>query len=230
VASNDNARPKVSLTIKASIVLWVNPEPDELSLLLKGEKAGCPNITLSSIDGQPFTVRSVTAPGDWLTVEFDPNVQIVKLVLEPKVDMEKLEKHGHGFIKISVVHPKCDTIRIPYTVLPAFSVIPSMVIVRDVTPGVPITKQVSIVSNYEEAFKIRRTWSDQGTVKVGDSNQTDHTVTLDLEVTPPPMTDRIFFKDNFYVDIKEGDPAMKVDVRGFYKVDRKTRRPTRRRR
>ena len=54
VLSNDKEKPNVALTIKAKVVPKVAYQPQRLQLLLKGENAGCPEITLTSLDDQHF--------------------------------------------------------------------------------------------------------------------------------------------------------------------------------
>jgi beta-lactamase regulating signal transducer with metallopeptidase domain len=228
VPSNDITRPKVSLTIKASIVLHVNPEPDELDLLLNRENARCPNITLVSIDRKPFAIKSITAPGNWLTADFDSSVEATRFVLQPKVDMEKLKSRQRGLVKIAVTHPKCKTVQIPYNILPRFKQSPRSIILSNAQPGEPMTKQLSIINNYEEEFEIESVSCPTDAVRVVNEQKTDHSITLELEIIPPPITDKIYFQDVLYVNMKDGE-QVKVDLRGFYTKDKKTTPPRRRR-
>jgi len=228
VPTNDKTRPKVSLAVKATVVLHVNPEPDELKLLLNRENAACPNITLSSIDGEPFAIKSISAPGDWLTPDFDPSVRAAKFVLEPKVDMEKLKSHQHGFVKIAVTHPKCDTVQIPYNVLPRFTLKPRSIFLRDVVSGEPIKKQLSIISNYDEDFEVESVSCENDAVTKLSEHSIEKGRQLEIEIIPPPVTDKIFFRDVLYINIKDRE-QLKIDVRAFYKNPEKTR-PTGKRR
>jgi beta-lactamase regulating signal transducer with metallopeptidase domain len=228
VETNDATRPRIGLKVKATIVLHVNPEPDELDLLLNRENARCPNITLISIDGEPFTIKSIMASGNWLTAEFDSSAQATKFVLEPKVDMEKLKSKQHGFVKIGVTHPKCKTVQIPYNVLPRFKQSPRSIILRDAKPGELMTKQLSIISNYQEQFEIESVSCPTDVVRVVNEQKADHSITLELEIIPPPIADKIYFQDVLYVNMKDGE-QVKVDLHGFYKKDKKTT-PARRRR
>jgi beta-lactamase regulating signal transducer with metallopeptidase domain len=228
VPSNDKTRPKVSLTIKADIVLHVNPDPDELALLLNRENARCPDITLVSIDGEPFAIKSITAPANWFTADFDSSVEATRFVLKPRVDMEQLKSKQHGFVKIAVTHPKCKTVQIPYNVLPRFKRSPRTIILRDAKPGEPMTKPLSIISNYQEQFEIESVSCSTDAVRVVNKQKADHSITLELEIIPPPIADKIYFKDVLYVNMKDGE-QVRVDLRGFYKKDKKTT-PARRRR
>ncbi len=57
VYSNDKTKSNVELNIKAEIVKKVKFEPTKMSLLLNKENAGCGEITLTSVDGQPFAIK-----------------------------------------------------------------------------------------------------------------------------------------------------------------------------
>jgi beta-lactamase regulating signal transducer with metallopeptidase domain len=228
VNSNAKTRPKVSLTIKASVVLYVDPEPDKLDLLLNRDNAGCPKITLVSIDGEPFAIKSVTASGSSIAAEFDSSVVATKFVLEPKVDMEKLQRKQQGFVRIAVTHPKCDTVQIPYKMLSRFDISPGTVMVRYAEPDRPVKKEVSIISNYEEDFEIESASSSEGTFRIVKQEKGEHRITLELEITPPPIKDTAAFKDNLIVRMKDGE-EFTIKVYGLYKLDKEPRRPTRRR-
>ena len=64
VHSNDETKPKVTLTLKAGIVSKVDYQPKKLNLSLRAENADCPTITLTSIDNQPFAIKRVKSTGD----------------------------------------------------------------------------------------------------------------------------------------------------------------------
>ncbi|MHC4574524.1 MAG: DUF1573 domain-containing protein, partial [Planctomycetota bacterium] len=61
VNSNDKAQPRIALTVKAKVVLKVRHQPEKLNLVLKDENAGCPEITLTSVDDRPFAIKSFRA-------------------------------------------------------------------------------------------------------------------------------------------------------------------------
>jgi hypothetical protein len=58
IHSNDTARPEVTLSVKANVKIQVDHEPDTLNLVLNKENADCPQLTLTSIDNQPFSITS----------------------------------------------------------------------------------------------------------------------------------------------------------------------------
>ena len=101
VHSNDRARPEVTLAVKANIKTQVNHEPKTLNLLLKQENANCPQLTLTSIDNQPFSIKSFKSTANCITADFNPSEKATKFVLQPKVDMEILEKTLNGHIQIA---------------------------------------------------------------------------------------------------------------------------------
>jgi len=108
VNSNDKETPRATLNIKAETILKVTWKPRSLRMLLKDENAGCPEITLSSVDNKPFSISSFSATGDSLTAEFDSSIQATKFVLQPRADMEKLQKRATGLIKIGLVFSEPD--------------------------------------------------------------------------------------------------------------------------
>ena len=122
VPSNDKQNSKVALTIKARIVQKVAHEPSRIKFLLKSENAGCPQIKLRSIDGRAFAVRSFGSTGGSVTAPFDPNKNATEFVIDPKVDITKLEKRTTGQIRINLTHPGCPSINIPFNVLPEFQI------------------------------------------------------------------------------------------------------------
>jgi len=215
VYSNDKARPKVALTVKGKIVLKVVTKPERVQVLLKGENAGCPKITLSSVDNKPFAIKSFSSPGHFITAAFDSTKTETKFVLEPKVDIEKAKKFTKGQISIGLSHPKCRTVTIPFSVLPRFKFAPVTIGLRDVVPQKPIRRRVSILSNYNEDFEIESTSLKNNIVKVLSREKVDKGYKFELEITPPAKDKKRFFTDTFYVHIKDGE-QLSVDCRGLY--------------
>jgi beta-lactamase regulating signal transducer with metallopeptidase domain len=224
VYTNDAARPRTALTIKADVVLIVDHKPEKLELSLKAENAGCPQIALASTDGQPFSVKGVTSPRNCISVDFDSSVQAAKFVLQPKVELDKLKSNEHGYLRIQVSHPKCDTVQIPYHVRPRFSVLPRSIMLRGADPNRPTKRKLKIVNNYGEDFEIESVSCRNGTIEVVNEEKTDHHVNLELEITPAPIADKTFCTDVLYISIKDGE-QLRVDVRLFYPRGKKALRP-----
>ncbi|MHC4640396.1 MAG: DUF1573 domain-containing protein [Planctomycetota bacterium] len=221
VSSNDKAKPKVILTLKAKIVMKVAYEPERLNLLLKGEKAGCPEITLNSRDNRAFSITSFKSTGDSITAEFDPTVKSTKFVLKPTVDQEKLKKGLKGQVEIGLTHPLCKKVAILFDTLAEFKIDPRVVYVREAEPQKPVTKKVMIFSNYNEDVEVESTSSKKGTVKVQSKEKVRNGYQLELQITPPALdAKRRVFTDVFTVKLK-GGPEMQITCYGIY-----TRTPT----
>jgi len=221
VLSNDKASPKVTLTVKAEVVLKVTHKPEKLNLLLKDENAGCPKITLTSIDGQPFAIKSFKTPQNCITAAFDSSVKKTKFVLEPKVDIEKLKKNLRGYIRIGLTHPECDTLTINFNALPRFKITPYSIIVRNAEPQKPVKRVVWILNNYGEDFQIDSVSSKNDAIKVLSREKVDSRYKLELEITPPAGDKRRVFTDVLYVNIKGGD-KLAINCHGFYAMNKKS--------
>jgi HEAT repeat protein len=216
VNSNDRARPRITLTIKATIVMKVGFGPKKLELLLKDENAGCPEITLTSLDNQPFAITQFKSTANSITADFEPSVKKTKFVLEPKVDMEQLRKALNGRISISLTHPQCRTVTIPFRTLPRFKITPPSLITLKAESQKPTKRKVRILNNYNEDFEIESASSQKGIVKVLSQEKTRGGYQFELEITPPVVEgNKRLFTDVFIVNIKGGE-VLKISCRGFY--------------
>jgi len=216
VSSNDKANPRVTLTVKAKIVQKVDYNPERLNLLLKGENAGCPEITLSSTDKKPFAIKQFESTGNCITADYDPSVKAAKFVLQPKVNMEKLRKGLNGNIQITLTHLGYNKVTIPFKVLQRFKTEPPSIVVFKAAPQKPITKELWILNNYDEDFEVESTSSQKDIIKVLNQEKFGNRYKFELEITPPTLKDkRKFFNDVFLVNIKGGE-KLRVTCRGFY--------------
>lgn len=220
VNSNDKATPRASLTIKAETVLKVAYEPKSLKLMLNEENAGCPKITLTSTDNLPFSITSFKATNDCLTAEIDSAVKATEFVLQPKADMEKLQKTRTGRISIGLAYPQPDTppetITIIFQALSRFTIRPSMLAVL-YNNHEPVKKSLWITNNYGEAIEIESAASKEGYVKVLSQSKAGNGYQFSLEITPPPGEDIKRFSDTFTVNLKGGETLV-VACRGMYKA------------
>ncbi len=215
VNSNDKTKPKITLTIKAETVPKVSYEPERLQLLLKDENAGCPKITLTSLDGKPFSIKGLTSTGNCITADYDPSVEATKFVLQPMVDMTKLQRMLNGYINISLTHPQSSSITIAFNALPRFKIAPPQIIAFNVEPGTPVTRKIWVLNNYGEDFKIESTSSQDGIIKVLSQDKIHNGYQFLLEILPPAAEGQTSFTDIFYVNIKGGQ-KLAVKCRGFY--------------
>ena len=216
VNSNDKAKPQLGLTIKAKVVMKVEHSPERLNLLLKGDNAGCPEITLKSRDNLAFAITGFKSTGDSITADFDPSVKAASFVLKPKTDMEKLRKGLKGQIEISVTHPECKRVTIIYDTLAEFKIDPRIVYVREAEPKQPVTKKVRVFSNYSEDVEIESTSSRNGTIKVVGKEKIRNGYQFEIQITPPAAeARRRVFTDVFYVKLKDAE-KMQITCYGIY--------------
>jgi hypothetical protein len=216
VQSNDRRRPKVSLSIKANVVNMIHCQPTALSLTLNRRNAGCPDIVLTSLDNQPFSVESFESTGGCITAAYDPTLKAKRIVLRPIVDMNKLESTTSGGIKIGLNHPDCKMVNIDLNVLPRYKVWPHSVIVRDAEPGMPVSKKIRILNNYREDFELESALSRQDIIKVLGHKKLNNGYELELQITPPRTgsTARVF-SETLQVTLKDGR-KLQIPCSGFY--------------
>ena len=216
VHSNDRQNPKIALAIKARIVAKVNYEPKTLRLSLKHQNAGCPQITLTSVDNQPFSIRHFKSTANCITADYNPSAKATRFVLQPKVDMAKLEKTLNGRIEIGLTHPECKTVSISLNTLPRFKVSPRPIVIRDAQAKRSIARKVRIQNNYKDDFELESVYSKKGIVKVLSNKKVIDGYELELSITPPAATNRTrIFTDVVYVKIKGGG-NLEIPCSGFY--------------
>jgi len=216
VRSNDKTKPRLALTIKATVVSKVSYSPKSLRLFLEEENAGCPKIVLSSIDNQPFSIIHFTSTGESITADVDSSVEATKFVLSPSIDMEKLKENPKGRISISLTHPEERTAQILFDMLPKYSISPSLMILTNVVPKKPIVRKVSVLNNYGGAFEIESFSSQNNMVKILGQETISSGYQLDVEITPPPSEGKYVFTEALTIKIKGGNELV-VTCQGFYK-------------
>jgi hypothetical protein len=217
VYSNDKTKPNVELDVTAEIAKKVKFEPTSMNLLLNKENAGCGEITLTSLDDRPFAIKGFKSTVDSITADIDPSVEATRFVLQPKANIKKLEQTLAGGIEISLTHPQCDKVVIPFNVLPRFKTEPASIIVFNVEPNKPSRKELWVLNNYNEDFEVESVSAEKDIVKVVGREKIGNRYKFELEIAPPPPAEdkQKMFIDSFYVNIKGGE-KLKVKCRGFY--------------
>jgi len=215
VRSNDKVRPNVKLTVKATVVTKVAYEPGELKLLLKDENAGCPEIKLTSLDGQPFAIKGFRATTSGITADYDSSLKATSHIIRPKINAEKLRNRSRGSIIIRLTHPECDRITIPFDVLPQFKLQPPSIVLFDAEPEKAIPKVVWLLNNYGEDFEVESVSSEKNIIKVLSQEKVGKRYKFELEITPPADKSRKRFSDIFRINIK-GGKKLKINCSGFY--------------
>jgi hypothetical protein len=217
VTSNDKAAPTLTLTLKATVAARVDYQPKTLNLLLKDEDKAPPKVTLTSIDGRPFSVTSVRSTANAISADFDASVEATKFVLQLKVDKTQLQRAASGVVEISLTHPEAKAVSIPFSALVRFTINPQMILLLDAEPGKPIIRSnVTILNNYKEPFEIASVKSKEGITKVLRQDKIANGYMFSLEITPPSLGDSVRrFTDEFSVQIKDGD-LLAIKCQGFY--------------
>jgi hypothetical protein len=217
VISNDKAKPEITLTLKATVVARVDYQPKTLNLLLKDEDKALPQVTLTSVDGKPFSVTSVKSTANAISADFDASVEATKFVLQLKVDKTQLQRVANGVVEISLTHPEAKAVNIPFSALAQFTINPQVIILFDAEPGKPIIRSnVTILNNYKEQFEIASVKSKEGITKVLRQDKIANGYMFSLEITPPSLGDSVRrFTDEFSVQIKDGD-LLVIKCQGFY--------------
>jgi len=219
VSSNDETNAEVALTIKARIVPKIDYQPQRISLVLNKENAGCPTITLTSLDKQPFSIKAFQSTGETITADVDPSVEATKFVLQPKVDLEKLRKRSTGFITITLTHPELDRVTIIFSLLQRFKTTPGSILLVNPKPLQPAVQKVIVVSNYGEQFEIESASSDKGFAKVLSQQAIPNGYRLEVEITPPARDATSGFTDMLNIQLKDGE-KLSIKCYGRY-VDTK---------
>lgn len=216
VYSNDETNPEVELAIKANVIAKVDYEPKNLNLMLMQPNANCPPITIRSLDNQPFSITSFESTNGCLSLDFNPAVQQRQFVLQPKVDMKKLESLSIGRFDIGISHPDCKTVSGTFDAPPRFSFSPRSITIYQASSQNTITKIVQVISNYNEEFEIESAGSKEGIVTVRNPKKIRNGYEFELEITPPASKDKSrVFSDVFGVNIK-GVGKLEIACNGFY--------------
>jgi hypothetical protein len=216
LTTNDVDHKVVTLTLKAKIVRRVDYKPERLRLFLRQENAGSPDITLTSLDGRPFSVTGFRATANSIKAEFDPAVKATEFTLKPKVDMEKIQRNLRGQIVIDVNHPECKTVRMLYDVLPEFTINPPQILLFNLKPDQKVPREIWILGNYQDEFEIESVTSQKGHIKLVEQKKVGNRYQLRVEAAPPaPADERSVWSDVLEVKIKGGD-TLTVPFRGFY--------------
>jgi hypothetical protein len=207
VHSNDEANPATKLQMQAKIALKVTWEPKRMRLLLDEDYAGGRNITIKSVDGRPFSVKSFKSTGDCITADFDPSVEATKFVLEPKINTAKLHENLKGRILVGLTHPDGPTAPILFDVLSEYKMEPPLLLFFYAEPGVASTRKMSVLNNYKRDFDVDSLSSKTGAVgvRVLSKRKLTHGYQLELEVTPPAYEGEIKVQDELLLTLDNGE-------------------------
>ena len=207
IHSNDPETPQATINIKAKVVLQVDFEPKSLRLFLDEENAGCPKITINSINKQPFSIQQFKSTANCITADYDSSVEATKFILEPKVNIDAIPKNFKGRITINLTHPEGKIAMILFSVMPKYTVRPSMIILWNYEPETPVVRKIDLLNNYRKDFEIESITSKRNIVgvKVLEQRKITHGYQLNVELTPPAAESTKSFTDELSVNIKDGE-------------------------
>jgi hypothetical protein len=209
VVSNDKNKPEFEISLKAVSVPKVKVDPDNLLLSLHKPNGGLPPITLTSTDGQAFSIKSFVSLGNAITADFDPNAKDTKFTLTPKVDIEKLRGNLNGVVTIELTHPECASVEARYVAKADYETQPAIFYIPKGLSGKVERKELWVVSNYDQSFDIESITSEKGSIKEISRQKEGNKYNVVVEITPPAMAGSKFFLDNLIIKIKNG-PTLKV--------------------
>jgi hypothetical protein len=219
VLTNDVVSPTIQLNITATVQKKVEARPDILTLSLKQPNAGCPEITLHSLDNLPFTITQIKSTADCISINFDPSKQLVTHTLKPVVDIKKLEQILTGEIQFTLTHPQCNSVTVGFKTPAEFSTSPATILILNAEPNIPtIRDQVWVINNYGESFEIQSVNSLKGYVKNLSTQKAEAgRSALKLEITPPRRENNVnAFVDTVVIKTRNGK-EIKIVCRGYYK-------------
>lgn len=224
IHSNDPKTPQTTINIQAKIVLQVDWKPKNLRLFLDEENAGCPKITIYSVDKQPFSIQQFKSTADCITADYDSSVKATKFILEPKVNIDAMPKNFKGRININLTHPEGRIATILFSMLAKYTVRPSMIILWNSEPEKPVVRKVDLLNNYRKDFEIESVTATRNIVgvKVLEQKEITHGYQLEVELTPPAVESGTGFTDELSINIKGGE---KLTVRCIGRYSKKKSKP-----
>jgi len=217
VHSNDPKTRQTTLSLIAKVVLQVDWEPKSLKLSLDEKNAGCPNITIRSLDNQPFSILEFKSTADCIAADYDSSVEATKFILEPRVNVEAMPKNLKGRIDINLTHPEGKIATILFSVVPEFTIRPSMILVWDAEPEKPVEQKIDVLNNYHKDFEIESLTSRDNIigVKVLEQKKITYGYQLKVELIPPALENKVNFMDEFFIKIKDGK-KLAISCKGYY--------------
>jgi hypothetical protein len=219
IISDDPKTPRAQLSITSEVVVKVEVTPERLELRLDKENAGIPDLVVKSLDGKPFSIRSITVGNKVITVPFDPENKSTEFTLKPQVDVDKLNKFSTGVIQIRTTHPQSGNLLVRYNAKPMFEVSNPRYILQNVEPGKTVLRENLIRSNYGEKAEIESYSSRNGYMEIVDQQEDGDHLKLSIEITPPSQTSssRRYVTDELNITLKGGH-KLSVRCSGWFRL------------
>jgi len=219
ILTNDPATPRAQLELKANVVVKVAVVPETVDLRFDRDNAGIPELTVKSVDGQAFSIKSITVANQTISVPFDVNEKSTQFTLKPEVDMEKLEKFNSGVIQISTDHPQGSSLLVRYTAKPMYEVSNPRYILQNIESGEPILRENLIRSNYGDLAEIESSSSRNGYMEIESQQQEGNHIKLMIKIIPPDQSssERRYITDELTITLKDGHKLV-IRCNGWFRI------------
>ena len=236
--TDDPDNKSVVLTIKGRVVRKLSWTPGRLKLFLDKENAGCRSITIKSLDGKPFALKSFRATGNCMSVDVDPNREATEFTLQPRVALDVLQamEMPKGRLTIEHTHPGCDAISLNFDLLPRYVHLPPRYILFNADPAVKMKRRLHVQDNYAEdqasakggaainsvnvtpvppTFEIESVTCEKGTAVLTKTEVIHNGYAFYFDITPPKAGSERRFQDEIVIRIKGGQER-RVPIQGIY--------------
>jgi hypothetical protein len=219
IVSNDADNSRAEITIKAVVVVKVTVDPNKIELSVNKENGGMPTLKVKSVDNVPFAITGFSITGQIATLEFDSKDKKAEHILNPKVDINKIQEISSGVIQLKIDHPDTKEVNVVFSILPMYELRPPRIILQNTEPGIVTKREVWIVNNFGKEFEIESTSSRNGYMKVVNQKKDGLNIGLDVEITPPAQegSKRRYITDELNIKIKNG-PTLTVRCSGWFKI------------
>ena len=219
IVSNDPQTPRAELTIKAQVVVKVEISPEKVDLRLDEDNAGMPDIVVKSLDDGEFSITGITAGHNVMKIPFDAAQKAKEFTLKPVVNKEILNQFNTGVIQVRTDHPQSGTLTVRYNVKPQYEVSRPRIILQNVQPGVSVTKDVTIRSNYGKDVEIESVNSKNGYIEIESQEKDGLHLQLKVKVTPPERdaSSRRYITDQLDIKLKDGT-KLTIRCSGWFKL------------
>ncbi len=218
VQTNVHGKKMIELAVKANIVKIVDVVPSKLEFLESWADSNMPEIVLTSLDGEAFSIKKFVSSNRVITADFDSSVKDTKIVIKPQVDMKLLKGNPKGMISIDLSHPHCKDVVLFYEQIEPYQAQPNRLYIVSAEPNKPLRRGVVIKNLEGKPFEIDSVSSKDNWVKMISQVQDGNSVKLDLQITPPAKTaGSKRFHDAIKVSIKD-DSSIDIGCDAYYKT------------
>jgi len=223
--TNDPLRPRVPLTLSATVVQTLTWSPRRLALTWRGDEIECPTITLKNADGQPFAIKRAAVTGSGLVLPFDPNCRQADFGLRPQVHRDKLAALARpaGVVKLQLDHPDYNEITLGFELVPPVQATPGQVLVFGSKAGQPFVRKVILTDNQADPnepcrLKVVSVVAEQGArVRILRQAPSPRGCDLDQELTPARGAVPAHFNRDEIVLKCSDNRCVRIPVRIFLK-------------